>query len=622
MKKCKKCNLLFEDNGNYCLQCGKRLVSVKENIEEKEVNEDKVDEIKETEKNNEVEMEKEDNLPKEEVTTEDNYEQIKEEVNEEIEELRKEKAPNKKVSFFKRKIFLIPLLLIIITGVGFAGINYYYLDNIDKEEKELIVEVEKALSVDYKYISSSNEAELKSLKSQLYEQVLLKNGTRDKKVLNDLLGHSSELSKNIKELDNSYIFEKDMIENIEKNLNLDNYFFQDEKLYKNLKNQLEKQKKLEVGTIDQDELTELNNKSIELHKELSEENIKLVEEYTNYIQETMPSVNLNEESLALVEEYDKKYKNFLNRNDYKLAIPVLVEYTELLGLVSEVGDNYEIALNQISYNDYPNVKLYLEILDKETEEIPEVLQEEFFYLKEIDEDGKSVEKEILSADQVKVLEKTNISLVMDISKSMQNETFEVAKTTVENFINDANRGNVALIAFSEFVYELKGFNSEDMAGYEEVFDENDIELSSLYNALYWGVEATIFQNGPKAVIVYTDGEDNTSTVTYKEVIEFANTHNVPIYIIGIGNRYDENILRKISQDTGGQFFSNKKMSDIEEIYNSIDETLKELFVIHYKTEANLGEEVNVEVGYLDRDMEEKTVIGGMTEVSYTPNLLR
>jgi Ca-activated chloride channel family protein len=104
----------------------------------------------------------------------------------------------------------------------------------------------------------------------------------------------------------------------------------------------------------------------------------------------------------------------------------------------------------------------------------------------------------------------------------------------------------------------------------------------------------------KVVILITDGENNSGSVSPLTAAEIAQLYGIRVYTIGVGSRgvayspvyrypdgrfafdytevrIDEELLKQISTMTGGQYFRATNNEALAEIYNKIDEMEKTLF---------------------------------------------
>lgn len=134
--------------------------------------------------------------------------------------------------------------------------------------------------------------------------------------------------------------------------------------------------------------------------------------------------------------------------------------------------------------------------------------------------------------------------------------------------------------------------------------------TSLHDAVYLGCDEVLKkQSGRKAVIVLSDGVDNSSKVGLSEAIETAQRADTLVYSIlfadptgpGFGGRPaygrrvrvgkrrtpaisrldGKRILERISQETGGGFFEVSGKHPLEDIYKRIDEELRHQYSLGY-----------------------------------------
>src|SRR5947207_1524630 len=88
------------------------------------------------------------------------------------------------------------------------------------------------------------------------------------------------------------------------------------------------------------------------------------------------------------------------------------------------------------------------------------------------------------------------------------------------------------ISFNETIKGSAEFSAD--AGRLEQFVEA-LEAwggTSLYDAIHYGLERVRDQPGRKAVVVFTDGADTTSTMKEQEVVDYARSVEATIYCVG------------------------------------------------------------------------------------------
>lgn len=76
-------------------------------------------------------------------------------------------------------------------------------------------------------------------------------------------------------------------------------------------------------------------------------------------------------------------------------------------------------------------------------------------------------------------------------------------------------------------------------------------------------------NAKRAVIVLTDGGDNSSMRTPAEVIQLAQTYNLRVFTIGLGSAINATELQSVALLTGGAYFQTPNAGDLQTIFTQI-----------------------------------------------------
>jgi Ca-activated chloride channel family protein len=111
--------------------------------------------------------------------------------------------------------------------------------------------------------------------------------------------------------------------------------------------------------------------------------------------------------------------------------------------------------------------------------------------------------------------------------------------------------------------------------------------TSLYDAIQYGLNRIKDQPGRKAIIVFSDGADTTSTLKEQEVIDYARAVEATVYCVGIRGasglmaRSPRGFLRKVAQETGGSFFFPERVGDLIKVFNGISEELHNHYALAY-----------------------------------------
>jgi hypothetical protein len=124
------------------------------------------------------------------------------------------------------------------------------------------------------------------------------------------------------------------------------------------------------------------------------------------------------------------------------------------------------------------------------------------------------------------------------------------------------------------------------------------------------------QQGARCVIAFTDGINNNSERSQKDVIEIAQLYQVPIFIVGFGS-VDENILEDIALETGGYYKYINDVYDLAEFYEDIYRQEKEMYLLQFTDESGgeIPDKISLIAGY--KTME----YGGECDYSFNPHVL-
>jgi Ca-activated chloride channel homolog len=140
--------------------------------------------------------------------------------------------------------------------------------------------------------------------------------------------------------------------------------------------------------------------------------------------------------------------------------------------------------------------------------------------------------------------------------------------------------------------------------------------TALYDSLVYGLSYMKgVQHGQSALILFTDGGDHLSRLSFDETLEFARRAGIAIYAIGAHiPRLDLQIrghLAKLAEETGGRSFFIESATELDGVYASIEDELRSRYLLAYQPKAapRAGEFRTVEVRVAGDGMRVKTIRG-------------
>jgi len=241
-----------------------------------------------------------------------------------------------------------------------------------------------------------------------------------------------------------------------------------------------------------------------------------------------------------------------------------------------------LTYDQIDPSRFPIINNYVSVLDTSGKPIAGLNESNFT----VTEDG-TVENPItvtaLGGMQVPI----SFVLTIDRSGSMSGTPLQDAKNAAIGFINQmAANDKGAVISFSSDVTVDQSFTNDKNLLINAVNSLNALGNTALFDALIQSVNQINTQSGRKAILLLTDGADNSSISTKSQAIQAAMNANVPVYTIGLGlgvGSSEELILREIADSTGGRYYYSPNSSDLQNIYSLISLQLRNQYKITYTT---------------------------------------
>ena len=220
------------------------------------------------------------------------------------------------------------------------------------------------------------------------------------------------------------------------------------------------------------------------------------------------------------------------------------------------------------------------VMDKRGNYISDLKKEDF----EIIEDGVPQEISYFSKSGKSTF---HLVLLIDISASMRDKISRVKEVAKQFLRQLMTREDKAIIVFfNHEVFEDSEFTSD--------IDELDNALSialpfgatALYDAIAYSVKLMKSIIGHNIIILFSDGEDNSSAIDPYTLINIVERSNSVIYSIGkkqYMDSYDQyqELLRKISLSSGGITFFLDDVEEVRKIYEKIRKDIQAKYLLRF-----------------------------------------
>ncbi|HTS64664.1 MAG TPA: VWA domain-containing protein [Candidatus Acidoferrales bacterium] len=203
----------------------------------------------------------------------------------------------------------------------------------------------------------------------------------------------------------------------------------------------------------------------------------------------------------------------------------------------------------------------------------------------------------------------SIGIVFDISGSMDYK-LRISRQAAVQFLKTMNREDEAfLVAFSDHAALVSGFTSQVEDLHRNLLSLQPGGLTALLDAAQFALqEMKKARNPRKAILMISDGGDNNSRYSAKQIQALVREADVQVYAMGVfepsifaGMTAEEisgpRLLAEIAEQTGGRVFAASDPNDLPSVATRIGIELRNQYVLAYspKNETKDGKFRKVEV---------------------------
>jgi len=227
------------------------------------------------------------------------------------------------------------------------------------------------------------------------------------------------------------------------------------------------------------------------------------------------------------------------------------------------------------------VELYTSALDRRGRPADDLERDDFI----VREEGEV--QEVRRFERVRELP-IWAGLLLDRSNSMAEEIREVAAGALAFFDQVLTpKDRAAVLTFNhqpELVVRFTGDREVLAGGVAGIYTDGG---TALYDSLVYALYYFSGINGKRALLVITDGDDEGSRYGFDDALDYARRTGVAIYTIGLGlpgkSAQIQMQLQRLAAETGGRSFLISRASDLQRVYESIEEELRSQYLLAYQS---------------------------------------
>lgn len=188
------------------------------------------------------------------------------------------------------------------------------------------------------------------------------------------------------------------------------------------------------------------------------------------------------------------------------------------------------------------------------------------------------------------LSEDNVFILFDTSNYMY-RSFVFAQDAIADFIRSMDEASrVAFYSYSRDLLRETSLTSDHFRIVNGVRSTVAGDDAALYNSLLLTVKDAAPLRGRKAIVVFSNGPDNASSVPPEDVAELAQSTGTIIYIISTRQAQDDPVsaaaFERMSRVSGGKAYFAKNWREENQAFASIRDDLVHLYTLSYYPQEN------------------------------------
>ena len=234
-------------------------------------------------------------------------------------------------------------------------------------------------------------------------------------------------------------------------------------------------------------------------------------------------------------------------------------------------------LEYVESVDVDVVQIAVVVTDDRGRFVPGLTQSDF----QVSEDG--VPQKISSFSG----ERTPLELVtaIDVSSSVT-QALPDMKTAATRFLGGLEAADQAtVVGFNESIYTLARRSTDQTIRERAIGRLRAWGGTALYDAIVHAIDVLARQTGRRAIVLFTDGEDQNSHAPMGTAIARVEASDAMIYVVGQGRAVHskdlQKLLQRIATTSGGRAFFSNTPQKLDEAFGEILDDLHHQYLMSY-----------------------------------------
>ena len=182
----------------------------------------------------------------------------------------------------------------------------------------------------------------------------------------------------------------------------------------------------------------------------------------------------------------------------------------------------------------------------------------------------------------------HLGLLFDTSGSMT-EDVKFSRSAAIKFLNAVTRASdVTLVDFDTEVRVARYGPNDFPRLVERIRSREPDGYTALYDATGVYLDGAAEQDGLKVLVLYTDGGDTSSSMTFSDCLSLLRMSDATLYAIGFVQHQSSTVrtsqelyLRQMAATTGGEAFFPSSLDQLDKVYGRILEEMAARYILGY-----------------------------------------
>jgi VWFA-related protein len=185
----------------------------------------------------------------------------------------------------------------------------------------------------------------------------------------------------------------------------------------------------------------------------------------------------------------------------------------------------------------------------------------------------------------------HLGVLLDVSGSMADDIAFMRTASIKflNTLTDAV--DMTLVDFDTEV-RVARYGQADFARLVERIRRQKLgAYTAMYDAIGVYLDGAAGQDGRKVMLLYTDGGDTRSSLSFRDLMDLLRASDVTVYAIGaldqrssfgrIDRSAQRMVLQQMAEATGGQVYFPMSVKELDKVYEKIEAEIRAQYTIGY-----------------------------------------